>query len=184
MRFIPQSLKLKDGRFALIRQAEMSDAEKISHFLIERAMETEYMLRDPDECETPPEMRKIIHQTNQSETDLMIVCEVENEIVGNAELNRRKHRKTFHRAEVSVGTLKLFWGLGIGTALMQAIIQAAREYGITQLELNVFQGNDRAIGMYQKLGFETVAVRPNCIRRKDGTRLAAITMFKTLDESE
>lgn len=180
MRFESRCIELRDGRTAELRRAEPSDAEELVCYRIQRATETEFMLRDPDECGTPSETVEEIQRANRSETELVLVCVIGGRIVGCAELSRRKHRKTYHRAEVSVGTLKACWGQGIGSTLMREVIRVAEEYGISQLELNVFEGNDRAISMYERLGFHTVAVRPNCIHWKDGTRLAAITMFKSL----
>ena len=48
------------------------------------------------------------------------------------------------------------------------------------LELEVIEGNERAIALYKKFGFETVAEKPDAIRLKDGTSLKEITMMKKL----
>ena len=46
-------------------------------------------------------------------------------------------------------------GLGIGTALMQAVRELARERGIDKLELNVWECNEGALRFYERLGFAT-----------------------------
>ena len=43
-----------------------------------------------------------------------------------------------------------------------------------------FKGNDRAIRLYEKFGFERFGVRPNAIHLKDGTRLRELLMVKVL----
>ena len=65
--------------------------------------------------------------------------------------------------------------------MLRELIQNAKEQGITQLELNVFEGNERAMRLYEKFGFEVVAVRPNCVHWSDGSRLKAYTMFLSLE---
>ena len=61
--------------------------------------------------------------------------------------------KVRHRAEFGISVLKEYWGLGLGTALLRACIQCAKEAGYVQLELNVVANNTRAIAIYKKMGF-------------------------------
>jgi RimJ/RimL family protein N-acetyltransferase len=42
---------------------------------------------------------------------------------------------------------------GVGKALMNALIDRARDQGIRRLELQVFVRNSPAIALYEKLGF-------------------------------
>lgn len=123
----------------------------------------------------------MIQRENASSEDVILVCELDGRIAGSCEMFRKTLRKTFHRAELSIGNLKDCWGLGIGTIMLQELIQIAKEREITQLELNVFEGNERAVKLYEKFGFEAVAIRPNCVHLKDGSRLKAYTMFLTLE---
>ncbi len=51
-------------------------------------------------------------------------------------------------------------GRGIGRQLVQAMIQRTQDKGVTQLHLEVRASNQRAISLYQSLGFERVGVRP------------------------
>ncbi len=52
-------------------------------------------------------------------------------------------------------------GRGIGRQLVQALIQKTQERGVTQLHLEVRESNQRAISLYQSLGFEQVGIRPD-----------------------
>lgn len=181
MLYTEKRVTLKDGQEAVLRAPRETDAEALTGYLVKRAEETDFMLRDPDECGTPEETAASIRGINASPINMMIVCEVGGAIAGCCELHRLNLRKTFHRAELSAGTLKAYWGLGIGTSLFREMIDVARASGITQLELAVFEGNERAMGLYRKLGFEVVAVRPNCVHWKDGSRLKAYSMFLSLE---
>nr|WP_246587030.1 GNAT family N-acetyltransferase [Stakelama flava] len=56
-------------------------------------------------------------------------------------------------------SLSRFHGSGIGMALMDRAIRAARDRGATRLMLGVYVGNARAIAFYRKHGFEPVGTR-------------------------
>jgi [ribosomal protein S18]-alanine N-acetyltransferase len=51
------------------------------------------------------------------------------------------------------------WGLGIGSALLGALIRAARERDCAELFLEVRADNPRAHGLYQRRGFAEIGVR-------------------------
>ena len=73
----------------------------------------------------------------------------------------------------SVSVLLQFQGLGIAERLIRHCIKHARGLGFAQIELEVDQRSLPAIGLYQKLGFNTLYI--------DGQTL---TMSKTLERSE
>ncbi len=51
------------------------------------------------------------------------------------------------------------WGGGIGSALLAALLKAARDRGCTEVFLEVRADNPRARGLYQRRGFEEIGVR-------------------------
>ena len=51
------------------------------------------------------------------------------------------------------------WGLGIGSALLDALIQAARERDCAEIFLEVRADNPRAHGLYLRRGFAEIGVR-------------------------
>ena len=51
-------------------------------------------------------------------------------------------------------------GTGIGTALLEAVIDAARENGMRSVGLEVVDVNDRALQLYERLGFRSVGNVP------------------------
>lgn len=44
----------------------------------------------------------------------------------------------------------------------------------------MFEGNGRARGLYEKMGFHVVGEKPNAVRRKDGTMLKEYSMIREL----
>lgn len=59
-----------------------------------------------------------------------------------------------HKIEFGVCVLKEFWGYGIGKNLLKESISWADSNGIKKITLNVLETNEKAIKLYQKLGFE------------------------------
>jgi ribosomal-protein-alanine N-acetyltransferase len=51
------------------------------------------------------------------------------------------------------------WGQGIGSALLAALLGAARDRGCTEVFLEVRADNPRAHGLYRRRGFEELGVR-------------------------
>jgi GNAT superfamily N-acetyltransferase len=60
------------------------------------------------------------------------------------------------------------------------MIRLAREAGICQLELEVFETNRRAMALYEKMGFRITGVKPDAIRMKDGSFVNEYMMVKKL----
>ncbi len=58
--------------------------------------------------------------------------------------------------ELSMALKPAYRGQGIGTMLMEALLQTLQQQGYKQLSLSVDKRN-RAVGWYKKLGFEIVA---------------------------
>ena len=69
-----------------------------------------------------------------------------------------------HRGERAVeiepvGLLPAYHGQGLGQAMMLAALHSAARQGVTRVKLTVWRENERAVRLYQKLGFERVDVR-------------------------
>jgi ribosomal protein S18 acetylase RimI-like enzyme len=54
-------------------------------------------------------------------------------------------------------------GVGIGTALLEAVVDVARAAGCTRVQLMTTNNNLRALAFYQKRGFRLVGLRPGAI---------------------
>ena len=88
--------------------------------------------------------------------------------------------KMRHRANVGIALLREFWDRGIGTQMFMEMEKAARERNVRQMELEVLEGNDRAIHLYEKMGFRLVGSRPDAFMMQDGTLLSEYFMQKIL----
>lgn len=71
-------------------------------------------------------------------------------------------------------------GQGLGTALLERWIEAARARGARRLFLEMRRGNPAA-GLYEAHAFRTIGTRPGYYRCGDGTRLDALSFERVLE---
>ena len=79
-------------------------------------------------------------------------------------------------AALGMSVLPEVRGQGWGRALLQAAIDHARGAQMHKIELEVWPHNTRAIGLYERFGFEVEGVRRDHYRRRDGTLRSAQLM--------
>ena len=60
---------------------------------------------------------------------------------------------------LTIAVRQAYWGQGIGSALLDALLTAARERGCAEVFLEVRADNPRAHGLYLRRGFEELGVR-------------------------
>jgi [ribosomal protein S18]-alanine N-acetyltransferase len=60
---------------------------------------------------------------------------------------------------LTIAVRSVYWGQGIGSALLEALLTAARERGCAEVFLEVRADNPRAHGLYRRRGFEELGVR-------------------------
>lgn len=183
MIFNPVAIRLKDGRSAILRSPDpIRDAADLVQYLHDTAADTPFVLRTPEEVfYTVEGEERFLQGVVESPNDCMILCEVDGMIAGNCHLSFQRKLKVRHRCEVAIALRKAYWGNGIGTAMFEAMegLARARE-GVTVMELEFIEGNARARGLYEKMGFRIVGWHPEAIRQEDGTMLALYIMQKKL----
>lgn len=60
---------------------------------------------------------------------------------------------------LTIAVAQEFWARGIGSALLSALLQAAREHHCGEVFLEVREDNPRARGLYLRRGFTEIGVR-------------------------
>lgn len=181
MEYKQSTIKLKDDRVSILRAPSIDDAAEMVTYLKKLCGESNYLASYPEELTYTEDNQSAYIQANiESEASMMILCTVNGIIAGNSQILLKKSIKTRHRASIMIGLLKEYWNLGIGTVMLQEMERIAKEYGVEQLELEMIEGNERALGLYKKVGFTVVGEIPDAYRLKDGTSLAAVLMRKVL----
>ena len=183
MIFTPVTITLKDGRSAILRSPDPTrDAADLVQYLYDTAADTPFVLRTPEEISYTVEgEERFLRAVVDSPNDCMILCEVDGRIAGNCHLSFNGRIKTRHRCSVAIALRKAYWGQGIGTAMFEAMEGLARARdGVMLMELEFIEGNARARGLYEKMGFRIVGLHPDAIRQEDGSMGALYLMHKRL----
>ena len=159
---------LKNGMECWIRNGRESDGKAVyDNFQLTHG-QTDYLLSYPDENSFDPEQEgRFLKEKEESEREAELVAVVGDTVAGTAGIEAVGAKyKVRHRAELGISVAEEYWGLGIGTALLQACIQCAKTAGYTQLELNAVAENQRAISLYQKAGFVEYGRNPKGFRSR------------------
>ena len=88
-------------------------------------------------------------------------------VVGWCDIIPRRGLDFAHSGGLGMGVHKDYRGQGIGIRLLNDTIDAAKEFGLERVELEVYTSNTRAIRLYLKRGFVVEGVKKKA-RKLDG----------------
>lgn len=172
MMIAERTIRLKDGTSCLLRSPGPSDAAQMLDYLRLTSGETHYMIRYPEEVVMTEEAEaRYLRNTLEHETSFMIAAFIDGMLAGNAGVNQTAGPfiKVRHRGDFGISIKQQFWGAGLGKALTLACLEEAGQAGYEQMELGVFSDNQRAIGLYQRCGYEIWGTVKRAYRLKDGS---------------
>ena len=155
MGFFRKIVKLKDREHLLIRNAIESDAAEIIKYFKKVTSETDFLVTQPDEVIMSIDQEKAIIRAHlEKKNSLFLVALLNDEVVGSLNFIGGGRKRTKHKGELGMSVLKDFWGLGIGSALLQSLLDWTKKSEIRKLQLEVMVDNERAINLYRKFGFK------------------------------
>lgn len=143
-----------DYKIRKIRNAEYNVLED---FLYEAIFIPEGVLAPSKEIINKPELQVYIADFGKKKGDIGLVAEVNNKIIGAAWvriMNDYGHIDD-ETPSFAISLYKEYRNYGIGTALMQNMLEALKKNGYKQASLAVQKAN-YAVKMYRKVGFEIV----------------------------
>ena len=146
---------LKNQQRVTIREAEPRDAEQLLALIERVAGESENVTRGPGDLDiTLEQERAFLKECATTPNSIYLVAEIAGEIVGGINFSGGKRPRIRHTGEFGVSVVKKYWGLGIGSLLLDSLITWAREGGIVRkINLRVRTDNLPAIHLYEKHGF-------------------------------
>ena len=104
--------------------------------------------------------------------DGTIVAVAAGEVIGSIHVDASRHGF----GEIGMAILREWRGRGVGSALMEAAIDWARERGLHKLSLGVFAHNTAGLALYRKYGFVEEGRRIKHYRRQSGELWDSIEM--------
>jgi RimJ/RimL family protein N-acetyltransferase len=141
-----------------VRRAEPGDAARVVELAQEVSAEPEGWMIWTEWRGVGDERRYL--RTIQGYPDAAVyVAEDGDRIVGRLSLSRDPHPASRHVADLGLMVAVSHRRRGVGTALLHAAAEWAREAGVRKLELHVFPWNEPALGLYENFGFEREGYR-------------------------
>jgi RimJ/RimL family protein N-acetyltransferase len=159
-----------------IRPASPEDVEAILRLFEEVAGERQHILAEPPIDRERRRRRRL--EMLQSGDAEQFVAEANGEVVGELSAFRRA---TTAPATIGMGVAASWRGRGVGTALMQACVNWARDTGVHKLSLEVFPWNEAAIALYRKFGFVEEGRLRKQYRRQNGELWDVVVMGLVLE---
>ncbi len=102
----------------------------------------------------------------------------EEKVIGTAGLQVAANPRRRHSGEIGIMVHKDYQELGVGSALMAAVIDMADNWlKLVRVELTVYEDNPRAIALYEKFGFEREGVK-RASAKKNGAYVNEIVMAR------
>ena len=143
-----------------IMKATPSDAAELLEYLKVIGSESDNLTFGPDGIlMTLEEEQEFLASELASDSSVTFVAKRDGKIVGNARFTGCTKARTRHRGDMGISVLKSEWGNGIGSRLMEALIDFAKNTAHAEvITLEVNQTNKRAIALYEKFGFKKTGV--------------------------
>lgn len=152
-----RAIQLKTGETVIFRNLTKADAVDMVAYLDHIAGESDYLTFGAGELSITVEAEEaLIEARAEADNQLMIGVFDNEKMVGNLSFAAGSKPRIRHSGEFGISVLKAYWGKGIGTALLEYLIQWAEESNIIQkINLRVRSDNTQAIKVYEKFGFVT-----------------------------
>lgn len=168
-----RTVVLKTGIKCELETPKIEDAEELMRLVVLTKEETDFLISYPEEIKISVQDEEVfIRNLREDARDCMLVARINGEIAGCASISAVGNRmKIRHRCTFGISVLKKYWSQGIGRALMEELMKVASSLEYTQMELGVFACNERAVRLYEKMGFVCTGEIVDAFILKDGTRI-------------
>jgi RimJ/RimL family protein N-acetyltransferase len=168
----------------VVRHADPSDAEQLTRLADAVSAEPEgWLISIAGEWRSAGDERRFLKALRRYPHAAVFVAEHDDgTLIGRLSVGRDPHPASTHVADVGLMVARGARRQGVGTALLEAAVEWARETGVSKLELHVFPWNEAAIALYDAFGFEREGYRKAHYSR-GGEDVDAILMALDVDSA-
>ena len=107
-------------------------------------------------------LRDFVHKNQAKRMPFFIALDKGN-VIGWCDIHSQNFPALDHSGVLGMGIIKSHRGQGLGEKLIRTTLAAAKEKGLTRVELTVRETNLPAIALYKKVGFEIEGVQRKAI---------------------
>ncbi|MCA1065700.1 GNAT family N-acetyltransferase [Rossellomorea sp. AcN35-11] len=164
----------------VIRRAVEEDAESLLDIQQSVISEGDYLITVSEEfSNTPTQQRDWINNILENERETLLIAETDGKAVGWIVFHIQNRKRMTHTGSIGMMVRKQYRGRGIGTLLLQALIDWAKENPlIEKMSLGVFSTNHRALSLYKKMGFVEEGRKINEFKIADNEYVDDILMYQ------
>ncbi len=143
-----------------IERAKKSDAPAMLDYLRQIGGETDNLTFGAEGLPFSVESEaEYLERAENSQDNIILLAKENGKIVGDASLSRLPRRMS-HRGELGISVLAAYWNKGIGSRLLNEILDFAKESSYDVVDLEVRSDNLHAIHLYEKFGFIKIGSHP------------------------
>lgn len=152
-----KSVVLRDGSVLQISRPRGENAAEILEYLKTIGGETRFLLMDENGLGISEEYEaKILEASYAEPRGGMHFGRINEEMACMFSLSCHPRRRLAHTGEIALSVRRKYWHIGVGSAIMETLIELAKEASLKNIELSVHAENERAIALYRRFGFEEI----------------------------
>lgn len=171
----------KDSVRYIVRTGTIEDSEAILDIQKSVVSEGEFLIALASEfTKTYSQQREWVQSILENEKETLLVAEKEGEVIGWIVFQMTKNRmRLSHTGTFGMMISKSYRGLGIGSMLLQALLDWAENHPlIEKVSLGVFATNHGAISLYKKMGFIEEGRKVKEFKMSENEYVDDILMYK------
>ena len=150
-----------------IRELKSEDAEKLIEYTKRIGAETDNLTFGAEGFPVTVEAEaKILNDIHEDPRSIMFGVFKADKMIANGSISSFPRRMS-HRAELGLSVLKNEWNKGVGSILLEKLIEFAGSSGIEIINLEVRSDNQSAIHLYEKFGFKHIGTSPAFFKIED-----------------
>uniref|UniRef100_A0A7V4G7D0 N-acetyltransferase n=1 Tax=Desulfobacca acetoxidans TaxID=60893 RepID=A0A7V4G7D0_9BACT len=165
---------LKDGRRVILRPLAKEDRDKLLDFF--RRVDDRDLMFLRSDVRDPKVIDDWVNNIDLTKVFPLIAETEDGRIVGDATLHMRKVGWKRHLGNVRVVVAKDFQGKGLGTLMVNEIVDLAAEFGLEKLVAEIHLQATAAITTFKKAGFSAKAVFEDLVKDPMGQRGDLVVM--------
>ena len=144
----------------MIRELQPADAEKLITYTKQVGGETDNLTFGADGFPVTVEREQAMLQAVMDDPgSVMLGAWRGEDLIADGSIHALPRRMA-HRADLGIAVIKEEWNKGIGSMLLERLIQFAKDAGIEIVNLEVRSDNAAAIHLYEKFGFQRIGTSP------------------------
>ena len=178
----PKTITLKNGQEVCIRTPTVDDVPKALAYLKVVFQDDRFFgttNEEAKEFQTPQKQQERIDDHYRDVNKLLVVTVAGDKIVSMSHIEAASRIRNQHVGQVGISILSEYRGNGLGTAIMEAMIDWATAHPVVEkLSLGVWAPNTPAIRLYEKMGFIEEGRKVKEAKYTDGTYDDMLCMYR------